>query len=116
MVGFLARGLVEMGLEGRIAGGQRLRAVQRLGADLADMVNPHQRPGLALFAGAERGTVARDGRTGAQRPGRGEKRAQRAVGGTQQGIDRSCHLPSLALALRAGLGPVARRTALQIEM
>ena len=43
VVALLARRPPEMALERRIAGAQRLRAVLRLRADLADMVDAHQR-------------------------------------------------------------------------
>ena len=43
MVCLLARGFLELLAQPLVAGGQRLRGVERLRADLADMVHPHQR-------------------------------------------------------------------------
>lgn len=45
----LARGLIEMSLQHRIARAQPLRLIERLSADLADMVHPHERTGVLPF-------------------------------------------------------------------
>ena len=49
VVGFLQAGLLELRAQRLIAGHQRLRRVERLGAHLAHMVHPHQGPRLRLF-------------------------------------------------------------------
>jgi hypothetical protein len=49
MVGFLCGGLGELTPQRGVGRGQRLRAVERLGADLADVIDPHQRTGFAAL-------------------------------------------------------------------
>ena len=77
--------LLEVRPQGRIARGQRLRRVERLRADLADVVDAHQRARFpALARRSSRVLVGRAGRAGRASRAAGEKRAQRAVGGAQE--------------------------------
>ena len=57
------RGLLELAPQRRVGRGQRLRAVERLGADLADVVDAHQGAGAAPLGVVERRSPER-GATG----------------------------------------------------
>ena len=84
VVGLLARRRFELPLQRGIVGGQRLRVVQRLRADLADMVHAHQRGGqAALFLRQSVAWVIVGGRRWARRDIGAGQRAQRVVGAGQ---------------------------------
>ena len=88
VVGFVASGSQQMGAQVLVASGQRLSEVERLCADLADVVDPHQPGSMALLGGAELGRFRCHGRI---RPGRdrlGEHRAQQPVGMVAEPIER----------------------------
>ncbi len=95
MVGLFAGGLLELLTQGRVAGRQRLRAVERLGTNLAHVIDAHERSGQVSGSGVER--LRRHGRC-RQRASRvigpGE-RAQRGVGGGNDPVDRT-HRTSMA--------------------
>ena len=114
VIGLLARGVAR---SWRAAPGracrQRLRLVQRLRADLADMVDPHQRAGEpALRAVQRRGGDVRC-RARARRMAGARQRAQRIVGGDQKviggghgrrnSLSRESRIPQRRTWFRSGL-------------
>jgi hypothetical protein len=77
VVRLFARGLLEVRAQGRIARGERLRRVERLGADLADVVHAHQRGRVpALVRRQVRGV---GGTTGQWRVARGVAKRVRSA-------------------------------------
>ena len=79
VVGLLARRLFQRRLNLRIARGQGLTLIKRLGADFADMVDAHQ-PGDGLLLRRRQFRIGRRrGRIGAPRDGGGEHRAQAGI-------------------------------------
>ena len=88
VVGFLARGLLEHGPQFGAARRERLRVVQRLRADLADVVHAHQRDRFARFVVGERLGLAHPdgGRRARRRRSRGQ-RAQGSIGGGDQLVE-----------------------------
>ena len=83
---FGARRLV-LRTQARVAGGQRLRGIERLCADLTHVVDPHQPGGLlALGLGQLRWGFGQRGAGGAGMRC-GEQGAQGVVKGVDQGVD-----------------------------
>ncbi len=88
MVGLLAGGLLELQAQRRIGRRQRLRAVQRLRADLADVIDPHQCAGVAALGLVEwRAGPGRD-RPRPRRLRRAVEGAQGVVGDRQKPVER----------------------------
>jgi hypothetical protein len=86
MIGFVARRVLEVTAQLRIARGQSLGRVKGLGAHLSNMVDPHQGSGLALGAGFELGGRQPERRAGSAGARRGEKCAQGTVKSDDNGI------------------------------
>ena len=82
----------------RTAGRQRLRLVQRLGADFTDMVHPHQGAGTLAVRRSTTRPQALPARPGG--PGRAAQRFQRGVGRNERSIDGGEHVQ--ALSVKAG--------------
>ncbi len=112
MLFLFARGLRQTRPDAGVAGGQRLRLVEGLGADLAGMVDAHQPPRMAPLLGGE--LRFRQAVCGIDPPARGDagERAQRAVEPEDQRIDHA-----RSRGVEPGPGPTAwtecsaRRTA-----
>ena len=103
MVLLLARRLLERGASLRIAGGQRLALVERLRADLADMVDAHQRSGVVALIGAQLGVGHAFGGRASRGLGDAGDGAQRAVEFADQSI-KGKHANRLAEKKRAPEG------------
>jgi len=98
VVGFFAAGFGQLGAQGRVAAGQGLAGVKRLGAHLAHMVHPHQRPGPATLGIAQLQLGHRSGGVGPTGAGLGPEGAQGAVGRQNQVIHHGHSLNSRAVA------------------
>ena len=88
MVGLVTRRLLELEPQRRAASRQRLGAVERLGTDLADVIDPHQRSGEPLLLAVQRRGRGRGLRCLPDRPMNTGHCTQRGVGRRQQAIDR----------------------------
>src|SRR5690606_30252894 len=88
VVGFLLRGLEQVFAGGLLARHRGLAVVQALGADLADVVDPHQAGGMAAFAGLQLDVGRVPGGVGAAGRGLAEHGVERALGFHQQPVDR----------------------------
>jgi len=106
VIGLLARRLGEVPAQGRAARDGRLGCVQRLGADLADVVHPHQGAGFPALGVAERRGRFFGGGDRACRGHACKNGAQGRVGGGQKVVERAVH---------GVLGP-ARRTGLRASI
>ena len=79
VVGFFARGRGHLRAQGRRARGQRLGLVQRLGADLAHMIDAHQGAGEPPLVGRQLGARGGGWRAlSACRPAQGPERGVRS--------------------------------------
>ena len=86
MVGFLAGGALELTAQGRIGCGERLRAVERLGTDLADVVDTHQGAGATPLDVVEKRAGPAWRRLGSRRLRCAGERPQGMVDDRQQAI------------------------------
>ena len=89
MIALFCRRLLEKRLQARISAGGRLTFIQGLSADLADMIDAHERAGLATLDLAKRdrraiADVSQRPRTPSS--GRGRDRTQRATEACQQTV------------------------------
>ena len=73
----------------RVFCAQSLRCIQRLGADLAHVVDTHQRARKSFVWRREHGAVAGHRRAGAACTRLGKQGAQGVVGAVDQGIHRA---------------------------
>lgn len=90
MLGFFVGRVAQRFRDRWIALGQRLPLVERLGADLADMVHPHQTRDMCLF----RVRHLRIGRIRARRPTNAARRGEDGTQGTvkfdDQAVNHGC--------------------------
>jgi len=89
MIAFFGRGIDQCIGKRGVAGHERLAKIQRLGADFAGVIHPHQARGVALFRRFEAGFRHRGGgrRAGGCRVWRAEH-AERAIDPLDQAIER----------------------------
>ena len=88
VIGLLARGVRELSSQCWVARSERLGAVQRLRAHLADMIDTHQRARQATLFVVERGAGNMRHRACARRVAGTRERAKGDIGGTENGVER----------------------------
>ena len=89
VVGFLSAGVHEMGAQCSVFGCKSLRRVERLGADFAYVVDPHQRAGLRLFRCRQFAVHLRERRAGSGCTRLGEQGTQGCICGNDQVVHAS---------------------------
>ena len=105
MLGFFPGGLFECVFDFRIATGQGLPLIKRLGANFATMIDAHECRDMALFGDGERGfgQILAGHRTSCGR--RRKKRSQNFVDFRNQRLDHGVYLESGCLPSRRALRP-----------
>ena len=86
MVGFFGGRLLEMRAQARVGRCQGLRRVEGLGADLAHVIDAHQRRRLPPFVGGEMGFIPGHDGAGPRWPWFGKQSSERAVGGAKKAV------------------------------